>query len=132
MSMHRLGLIGSEKKQRKVDVKVLTRFFEGKIRLDEALELDSKAAAGLRRQAHALYESGKWQQCIDVILGLAAVGDVDPFDPLLMAGAYTELGNAEAARLCTEMGEKMLETLDGLLRAAPASGAAAPDAGKVG
>lgn len=111
MSLHRLGLVASEKKQKKVEVEALIRYLEGKASLSEGLGLDAHATEGLRRQAHALYAAGKWQQSIDILQGLAALGDVDPFDPLLMAGAYHELGDPRAAELCAKMGDAMMAAL---------------------
>jgi hypothetical protein len=115
MSIHQLNLHGSEKKQKEVDPFLVRRFISGEIALEAALKLDREALDSLRRQAHALYEAGKWQACIDVLTGLSALGDVDAFDPLLMAGAYMELGNSEAAARCTEIGGQMLATLTSVL-----------------
>jgi hypothetical protein len=97
------------------NVAVLRRYLRGEVALGEALSLDRDACDALRKQAHALYEACRWQQCIDVILGLAAVGDVDPFDPLLLAGAYAELGDHHSASLCTQAAETMLAELVVLL-----------------
>lgn len=117
MSLHQLGLSGSGKKQRAIDEKAIVKYLRGEVSLAAALKVDGKTTEGLRRQAHALYEAGRWQQCIDVLHGLAAIGDVDALDPLLMAGAYGELGNTKAAELCAQMGESMLAKLGGLLDA---------------
>ncbi|MCK6548586.1 hypothetical protein L6R52_22250 [Myxococcota bacterium] len=115
MSIHQLNLRAPEKKARAIDEKVIAKYLRGEASLLDALKVDEKSTSALRRQAHALYEAGKWQQCIDVLLGLAAIGDVDAFDPLLLAGAYTELGDADAAEKCMKAGERMLQKLSDLL-----------------
>src|SRR5438874_1443013 len=112
MSKHRVQLHGSKKKSKDVDPFAIARFMKGEATLVEALKLDEQTFDGLRRQAHALFDAGKWQQCIDVVRGLAALGDVDPFDPFLLAGSYRALGDDDAARIAEEVGERMLVELE--------------------
>jgi hypothetical protein len=111
MSKQQIGLAGSEKVRTSVDPLRAERFLRGEIELAEALGLED--ANELRRQAVALYGGGKYDACIEVVLGLAALGNVHPVDPLLLARCYTALGDVANAELCTDHYERMMRALGG-------------------
>jgi hypothetical protein len=88
-------------------------FIEGRSELSEALALSDETATDLRRQAIALHQAGKFEACIDVVLGLAALGNVHPVDPLLLARCYTAVGDVRNAEICTEHYERMTKARGG-------------------
>jgi hypothetical protein len=103
-----MKLSGSEKSRAWVDERRATSFIEGRIELSEALALDEETLQALRRQAIALLQAGKFEACIDVVLGLAGLGTVHPVDALLLARCYTAIGDVQNAQLCTEHYERMM------------------------
>lgn len=100
MSKQQLELAGSLKAKTKTNKKLVDRLLEGKANLQTALGVDEAQVEKLRRQAIALYEAGKWQACIDVVLGVSALGSVHPLDALLLARSYRALGDAVKALAC--------------------------------
>jgi hypothetical protein len=110
MTKQQIGLAGSEKARTWVDPLLAERFVAGEIGIQEALGFHD--VTELRRQAVALYSGGKYDACIEVVLGLAALGNVHPVDPLLLARCYTALGDVQNARLCTEHYERMMSALE--------------------
>jgi hypothetical protein len=108
-----MKLSGSEKIRTWVDELEAERFIQGKIELTEALHLGDEAARDLRRQAIALYQAGKLEACIDVVLGLAALGSVHPIDPLLLARCYTAMGDVTNAEICTEHYHRLAKAFGG-------------------
>ena|SRR5687767_12516765 len=108
VSKQQIKLSGSEKVRTWVDELRAERFIEGRIDLTEALDLSDDTARDLRRQAIALHQAGKFEACIEVVLGLAALGSVHPVDPLLLARCYTALGDVRNAEICTEHYERMM------------------------
>jgi hypothetical protein len=109
MAKQQLGLAGSEKARTSVDPLRAERFIRGELEIADALGLDG--ADDLRRQAVALYGSGRFDACIEVVLGLAALGNVHPVDPLLLARCYTALGDVANAELCADHYERMMRAL---------------------
>ncbi|MCK6548588.1 CDC27 family protein [Myxococcota bacterium] len=111
MPIHQADIHGFKKAQDKVDEKVIDRFFDGDCDLAEALGVSDELIDGMRRQALALYESGKYQNAVQVVLGLVAMGRVHPADPLLLARCYEKLGKLEAAAECNAHGERLLSAM---------------------
>ena len=103
-----MKLSGSEKIRTRVDEAKAEKFIEGRIDLSDALELSEDFAKDLRRQAIALHQAGKFEACIDVVLGLAALGSVHPVDPLLLARCYTAIGDVRNAEICSEHYQRMM------------------------
>jgi len=117
MSRQQLGLMSGKAKREAVDQGKIDGLVRGDTDLREALSLSDEVITGLRRQAVALAETGKWQACIDVILGLSALGNVHPADPPLLARCYDALGQPENAHAC----------LEHAIRLSEATGVVAPD-----
>lgn len=100
MSKHQLELAGSLKAKTKTNKKAIDRLMAGQSSLPDALGVNEQQVEGLRRQAIALHEAGKHQSCIDVVLGVTALGSVHPLDALLLARSYRALGQAADADAC--------------------------------
>ncbi len=113
MSNQQIKLSGSEKARTRVDPQSVQRFTDGQIELMEALGLGDDSARDLRRQAIALFGAGKLTACIDVLLGLAALGSVHPVDPLMLSRCYAALGEVDNAALCAEHYERMMKAIGG-------------------
>jgi hypothetical protein len=111
MAIHRADLHGSKKAHERVDELAVERFIKGECDLVDGLGIDDDVLQGLRRQALALYESGKFERCIKVVLGVVALGSVHPADPVLLARAYEKLGMHEAAAECDRHAERIMSAL---------------------
>ncbi len=111
MPIHQADIHGSKKEQDWVDLLKVERFVKGEIDLATGLGIDDDFLQGLRRQALALYQSGKWERCIKVVLGIVALGSVHPADPVLLARSYEKLGMLEAAAECDRHAERMMSAL---------------------
>lgn len=83
--------------------------------LAEHLGLEAGALGGLRAQAAALYEAGKWERLVGVLHGLISLGDVEPWDAVMLARAYDELGDGGSAALAARVAEEMLGALEAAL-----------------
>ncbi len=66
----------------------------------------------LRAQARALYEGGKWERCLEVVLGIAALGKLSLTDALMMPRCYRELGDHSSAIVVDRLVEEALVELD--------------------
>ncbi|MBI5511951.1 MAG: hypothetical protein HY903_24605 [Deltaproteobacteria bacterium] len=111
MPIPQLTLHGSEKQRQTVDQTRVDACLQGDQTLTAALGLGAEFFAGMRRQAWALHDTGKHQRAIDIILGLAALGNVEPGDPALLALCYHGLGNESAADLCAAEAETLKAAL---------------------
>lgn len=109
MSKQQLRLSGSKKARTNVDELAVQKLAEGDIDLKEALGLSEATIEDMRRQAIALYGSAKYEACIEVVLGISALGSVHPVDPLLLARCYTALGDVANAELCAAHYERLSE-----------------------
>lgn len=107
MSKHQLQLAGHAKARAKTDKKSIDRLAAGDTDLPEALGVTDAQLEALRRQAIALHTAGKWQACIDVVLGVTALGSVHPVDALLLARCYRQLGDDASAQACEAHYESM-------------------------
>lgn len=111
MAIHQADLHGSKRDQAKIDRDAMRSFLSGEGDLADGLAIDLGVIDGLRRQALALHDAGKWQRCIDVVLALVAMGSVHPADPFLLARCYRELGMTEAAEQCASHAERLMKAL---------------------
>ncbi len=111
MSKQQIDLAKSKKKKRWTDPALVSEYATGEVELGRALGLDAEAVQALRRQAVALYESGKWQRCIDVVLGVVALGSVHPVDALLLAGSYKELGQVVESEQCAAHARQLFNAM---------------------
>lgn len=100
----------------RVDEKAIDRLFDGKIDLPTALGFGAEAQKDMRRQAIALCGSGRFRACIDVVLGVTALGTVHPVDAVLLSRCYRALGDVAAA-------EHVEREYEALLRDPTANGA---------
>jgi hypothetical protein len=110
MSKHRVGLTSSGGKKR-VDEKSQRAYLDGDVPLAAGLGVTPAMALDLRRQALALYQMRRWQQCIDVLRGLAALGQVHPADVLMMAGSLEALGKKEQAHVLNVHADRLLASM---------------------
>jgi hypothetical protein len=124
MSRDQLHLRRTRKKpNEKVRWRALETFSPGTTKLKHGLGLDEAAIDKLRARAEALYHAGKWYECVEVLEGLGALGDVGPFDALMLSRAYDELGDPERASAYAKLAEEMLTVLDTLVREIRTGGA---------
>lgn len=100
MSKQQLELAGSLKAKTKKNQKAVDRLMDGRASFPDALGVTEAQIEGLRRQAIALHEAGKAQECVDIILGVTALGSVHPLDALLLARSYRALGRGAEADAC--------------------------------
>lgn len=112
MSLHRMHLEAPKKEDLRVDHRALENYLEGESDLADGLGLSQEDVDALRHQAFALYETGRWDRCRDVALGLAALGRVHLVDAIMLERCYRELGHDREARLCGEHVERLLLALD--------------------
>lgn len=94
-----------------VDEKAIDRLLDGKIDLATALGAGAEAQKDMRRQAIALCGAGKWQACVDVVLGVTALGTVHPVDAVLLSRCYRALGDAQSAEYVEREYEALLREL---------------------
>lgn len=83
--------------------------------LEQALEVAPRHVAAVRRQAEALYEAGKWAECVTALEVLALLGDVQPLDALMRARCHARLGQEDLALKWSEIAQKTLGELDSAL-----------------
>ncbi len=122
MSKHRVRLTSSGDRKR-VDEKSKRAYLDGDEPLAHGLGVTPAMALDLRRQALALYQTRRWQQCIDVLRGLAALGQVHPADVLMMAGSLEALGKKEQAHVLHVHADRLLASLGVVPQTAIAGGA---------
>ncbi len=84
-------------------------FREGKLSLRRALGVPQETLGELRAQAEAFYTAGKWQQCVDVLMGLWELEELRPIDPVLLSRCFEELGDAERASVCAKIAHDLLD-----------------------
>lgn len=108
MSKQQLKLAGSLKAKTKTNKKAVDRLLDGRADLRDALGVQAQQVEDLRRQAIALHEAGKWQACIDVVLGVTALGSVHPLDALLLARCYRVLDDLPQAEACEQHYEDLM------------------------
>jgi hypothetical protein len=77
--------------------------------LASAVGLSAEQTQSLRREGVKLLEGKHWERARDVVLGLIALGEVHPADPLILAVAYQALGLEPEARACLEHARRLHE-----------------------
>ncbi len=112
MSKQQLNLAGFGKKRSQVNKKTLDQFFQGKLDLPEALGLTENNLEEMRRQAIAFHGAGKYQECVDLVLGISALGSIHPVDAKLLSLCYAELGQKDAADSCQLHFEEMMRQVN--------------------
>lgn len=83
-----------------------------RISIFDAIGATEKNVEELRAQARALYEGGKWERCLEVVLGIAALGKLSLMDAVMMPRCYRELGDHASAQVIGAMVEDALIELD--------------------
>jgi hypothetical protein len=116
VSRQRLSLHGSRRTREDVRTLLIERCRTGRATLAETLAIDSTMMKALRAQGYALYRAGKWQRCADVVLGLVALGDLEPWDPVILSRCFDELGDPDRAAICAKVAEVILAELDDSIR----------------
>lgn len=111
MAIHQANLHGSKRDQERTDEKAMRAFLAGEVDLAEGLGVDRELIEGLRRQAVALFETGKWDRCVQVVLGVVALGSVHPADAIMLSRCYDRLGRPAAADACRDHAERMMSAM---------------------
>lgn len=111
MSLHRIHLEPGKKDDLRVDHRALETYFSHEGDLADGLGLTDEDVDALRKQAFALYETGRWERCRDVVIGLAALGRVHLVDALMLARCYRALGFALEAQACEAHADRLLDAL---------------------
>ena len=93
----------------------IERLLRDEISLSEAIDATPQAIAGLRRQAEALYRSGKWRRCIALLEAVMELGDRTPLDPVMLSRCYDELGETGSAARWAEVAQQVLGGLDRII-----------------
>lgn len=115
MSRHQLRIHGSKKTRGEVDGERVGRLLRGDGDLAQALGLEGAQVEALRAQALALYQSEKWARAIDVLLAVAALDALEPWELVILARAYRETGDDASAALWSAKAEEKLADLQLLL-----------------
>lgn len=111
MAIHQADLVASKRAQEKIDRDAIQAYLVGEGDLADGLSITPEVVDGLRRQALALHTAGKWQRCIDVILGLVALGSIHPADAMMLSDSYRHLGRFREAEACAEHAERILSAM---------------------
>jgi hypothetical protein len=85
--------------------------------LAAALGVTPSLRAQLREGAHRLFEERRFEQCVDVVLGLQALGDYEASDALLLEQCFRLLGQHELAERCRIYAEQVVIAAQAHLRA---------------
>jgi hypothetical protein len=117
MSKQQLGLHGSKKRQDDVRLLLIEACLDGKKTLAQAMGITDRTIAELRAQAYVLYRTGKWERCIDVVLGLVSLGSLEPWDPVILSRCYDEIDDPDHSAICAKIAQVMLSELDAAIRA---------------
>ena len=112
MSKHQVGLHRGRKSRGGVVEQRVEAYRRGQSSLRDALGVPEHVLGELRDQAHALFGAGKWQRCIDVLLGLEALGNVKPLDPLMLSRCFDELMDADRASMYAKIADGVLSQLN--------------------
>jgi hypothetical protein len=112
MTLHRADLAASKKAQEKIDPLAVSSYLKGERDLAGALSLSDEQITALRRQALALFESGRVERAIDVINGLVALGRFHPLDAILLSRCYEKLGRTEEAQAFAAHADRILRALE--------------------
>lgn len=117
MSRQQVRLHGSKKKRKSVNEKRAEACVKGEIEIAEALDIDGATISDLRAQAHALYLGGKWSRCVEVLRALAALGHVEPYDPVMLSRCFDEVGDEASAAVYAGIAERVLSELEAIVTA---------------
>lgn len=90
----------SRRARERIDLLALRDYLDGACDLADGLGLESDDVRDLRKQALAFAEHGRHDKCVDVVLGLVALGSVHPVDPALLGRSYAALGKTRLAAAC--------------------------------
>lgn len=78
MGIHQLDLHPKKPSNRSTDASRATTFANGQSDLFTALALDDALLELIRGQARALFQTQRYEECKDVIVGLLTLGDARP------------------------------------------------------
>ena len=77
--------------------------------LGAVLNVSPEAREALRDRALQLYVERRFDDCLVVLRGLAALGDVHPADAMLMSRCLALTGDKELARAAADSASRLLE-----------------------
>ena len=77
--------------------------------LGAVLNVSREAREALRDRALQLYVERRFEDCITVLRGLAALGDVHPADAMLLSRCLALTGDKELARAAADSASRLLE-----------------------
>ena len=110
MSLHQVHLRGGGRPRGdRPKVGAVRSYARGEMDLVTALGASPAAMKALRRQAEAFHASGHYEECLDLLLGLGTLDDVEPQDAAMMAECFWALGDEESARTCADLYEQILD-----------------------
>jgi hypothetical protein len=112
MSKQQLRLHGSKRRQDDVRLLLIEACLEGKKTLAQSMGITDRTIGELRSQAYVLYRTGKWERCIDVVLGLVSLGSLEPWDPVILSRCYDEIDDSDHSAQCAKIAQVMLADLD--------------------
>jgi hypothetical protein len=115
VSKQRLSLFGSRKERNAVDPRLYEALLRGEASLKDALGVSQLTLDELRAQTRALYHAGKWARAIELVFALDALGELEPFDALIVSRCFDELGDAQNAEASARVAEGLLAQLETLL-----------------
>lgn len=97
MPLHQADLSVSRRARERIDLVALRDYLEGECDLADGLGLPSDDVRELRKQALALSKHGRHDACVDVVLGLVALGSIHPVDAVLLGRSFAALGRERLA-----------------------------------
>ena len=115
MSLHRVQLQGGAARDT-FDPAAVRAYSKGELGLREALGVGEDAIGAMRRQAQAYFHTGRFGECVDVLLGLGVLEDVEARDAAMLAEAFYALGDEQSARRCALLYEEILDAVEDTLR----------------
>ena len=116
MSLHRVHLHGGSRDSGQVDRDAVRAFALGEASLGKALGATPEAVAAMRRQATACFDTGRYGACVDILLGLGAIDDIEVSDVAMLAESFFALGDDEAGEMCGLLYEQVLDAVEDTLR----------------
>jgi hypothetical protein len=116
VSKQRLDLLGTRRRDEvHLDASALEATVRGERALADALGITPEDVSGLRSQARALFDSGKWDRASAVLQGIVALGCSEPEDLVLIAACCERLGDRDGMQTWGIAATEALRRLDALI-----------------
>jgi hypothetical protein len=111
VSLHQARLWADPPSSNAVEPDAVEAYRAGEIDLADALAVAPATIRGLRLQAIAFLEAGKWSAARDVALALFALGRIHPIDAFVLAAALAHLGDERSERAARAHRDRLLAAL---------------------